>query len=364
MAILKGARLTAEGDLQGAVGPHLAGAQESVRADRADRLRGGRRGVRGRGRRGDASMTTCRRPHARAAQHGHSGARSAAAEGPGLRSRGGQGAAAPGARVVTTPTPRSIAAPRDPYAGINAASMALASGDAEEARRLAKEIARPLSNSSGRYWDAATLRGGAAHRRRPRGRHGGAEARRRRPDATDSSRASTALQFRRLAPLLKLDIRETSEVLGIKSVALITGHLFRAGEMDAASQAAAGKAVRAQAEAILAEHERRASSTARSPAAPTSSSPRRRSISALPSTRCCRSRWRASASFRSYRRSDGLVGTGRSVSTACSAAPPRSTSSTTSCRSTAISTATSSMASAHRRAPRCCAPGRCRRNAG
>ena len=70
-------------------------------------------------------------------------------------------------------------------------------------------------------------------------------------DATESGRASTALQFKRLAPLFKLDIREASQALGIKSVALITGHMFRASEMDAETQAVAGKAVRAQAETIL-----------------------------------------------------------------------------------------------------------------
>jgi len=140
---------------------------------------------------------------------------------------------------------------RDPYVGINAASMALAAGNVQEAQKLAKEIARLLSNNSGAYWDTATVAealvvGGD--------REGGMAALRRAataPDVTDSSRASTALQFRRLAPTLKLDTREVGECLGIKSVALVTGHMFRASEMDAETQAAAGKAVREQAESIF-----------------------------------------------------------------------------------------------------------------
>lgn len=142
---------------------------------------------------------------------------------------------------------------RDPYAGINAASMALAAGDAEEARKVATELARQLSNNSGRYWDAATVAealfilGERKEGLKALTRAGAAE------DATESSRASTALQFRRLAPFFKLDLREASEALGIKSVALITGHMFRASEMDVESQAAAGESIRAQAEKILSE---------------------------------------------------------------------------------------------------------------
>lgn len=140
---------------------------------------------------------------------------------------------------------------RDTYVGINAASMALAAGNTDEAQKIASEIARLLSNNSGAYWDAATvaealfIKGDVA---------GGMAALRRAataPDATESSRASTALQLKRLAALFKLDVREAGQALGIKSVALVTGHMFRASEMDVETQAAAGKAVRAQAEAIL-----------------------------------------------------------------------------------------------------------------
>ncbi len=139
------------------------------------------------------------------------------------------------------------------YAGVNAAAMALVHGDAKRARALAAEVLRRLPDDPKTYWAAATraeallISGDASGGLAALARAAAA------PDATDSTRASTMLQLRRLAPHLELDLKAASAELGVRSVAVVTGHLFRGGEMDAAAQAKADDAIRAEAERILKE---------------------------------------------------------------------------------------------------------------
>ena len=139
------------------------------------------------------------------------------------------------------------------YAGINAAAMALVAGDVKHAKALAAEVLKRLPDDPSTYWAAATraeallISGDTA---------GGLAALRcaaAAADAGDSSRASTMLQLRRLAPRFHLDIAKAEAELGVRRVALVTGHLFRGGEMDAAAQAKAGDAIRAEAERVLKE---------------------------------------------------------------------------------------------------------------
>ena len=134
------------------------------------------------------------------------------------------------------------------YAGINAAALALVAGDAKGAKVLAGEVLKRLPDQPTDYWAAATraealfISGDGEGRAALR--HAGAA-----PNATDSGKASTMLQLRRLAPRLRLDAEKAAADLGVRSVALVTGHLFRGAEMDAAAQQHAGETIRAEAEA-------------------------------------------------------------------------------------------------------------------
>lgn len=130
------------------------------------------------------------------------------------------------------------------YTGINAASMALAAGRAKEAERLAGEVLKRLPNDRKEYWAAAT----AAEALLVMGDRGKgvsmlAEASLK-PDASDANKASTALQLSRLAPQFGLSTDEVNAALAVKSVAVVTGHLFRGSEMDAAQQQEATAAIR------------------------------------------------------------------------------------------------------------------------
>ena len=54
----------------------------------------------------------------------------------------------------------------------------------------------------------------------------------------DGAKASTILQFRRLAEVLGTDMEAFVDELGARNVALFSGHLFRGKELDAAAQEA------------------------------------------------------------------------------------------------------------------------------
>ena len=118
-------------------------------------------------------------------------------------------------------------------------------------------------------------------------------------DATDSSKASTALQLSRLAPRLNSISDAVRKPLGVKTVALVTGHLFRGGEMDAEAQAKAAEVDPRPRRSKSSSSATSAISSVRSPAAPTSSWRRRRSKAAFRSMPSFRFRSRASPSFRS-----------------------------------------------------------------
>ncbi len=138
------------------------------------------------------------------------------------------------------------------YAGINAAAMALVAGNPETAQELAGRVLKRLPGDPKDYWAAATraeafLLSGERAKGLQALKAAGAAA-----DANDSARASTMLQLRRLAPRLQLDMGEVEAQLGVRRVAVVAGHLFRGGEMDAATQAKASEVVRAGAEEIFA----------------------------------------------------------------------------------------------------------------
>ena len=59
------------------------------------------------------------------------------------------------------------------------------------------------------------------------------------------------LQLSRLAPRLNVDMDAVRNALGVKTVALVTGHLFRGAEMDAEAQAKAAESIRTRAVEIL-----------------------------------------------------------------------------------------------------------------
>lgn len=139
------------------------------------------------------------------------------------------------------------------YPGVNAAAMSLVSGDTDAAERLAAEVLKRLPKTSQNYWAAATR---AEALFISGDREGGLTAladAANAEDATDSGKASTMLQLTRLAPHLGLDIEQARQKLGVKSIALVTGHLFRGSEMDAAAQAKAADAIRDRAFAIFKE---------------------------------------------------------------------------------------------------------------
>jgi hypothetical protein len=139
-----------------------------------------------------------------------------------------------------------------PYAGVNAASMALASGKAEEAQRLADEVLKRLPKEPKDYWAVATaaeallVSGDKERGISILSKASQAE------DASDAHKATTALQLSRLAPWLGVGADELKAALAIKSVAVVTGHMFRGTEMDAAAQNDAAAAIRAEAEAVFA----------------------------------------------------------------------------------------------------------------
>ncbi len=139
------------------------------------------------------------------------------------------------------------------YAGVNAAAMTLVAGNAEAAKGLAGEVLTRLPDEPKDYWAAATraealfISGDNKSGIASLAQAALAE------DATDSGKASTVLQLTRLASSLGIDVEEVRMKLGVKSVALVTGHLFRGGEMDAEAQAQAARSIRVQAEAIFVE---------------------------------------------------------------------------------------------------------------
>ena len=137
------------------------------------------------------------------------------------------------------------------YPGVNAATMALIAGDAAKARAIAGKLVKSLSGDAQDYWPLATLAeallisGDAAEAKtvlaKARSARGG----------DDGAKASTILQFRRLAEALGTDMEAFVDELGARNVAVFSGHLFRGGEMDEATQETIEAEIRRRAEALF-----------------------------------------------------------------------------------------------------------------
>ena len=67
----------------------------------------------------------------------------------------------------------------------------------------------------------------------------------------DGAKASTILQFRRLAEALGTDMEAFVDELGARNVAVFSGHLFRGEEMDEAAQETTEAEIRRRAEALF-----------------------------------------------------------------------------------------------------------------
>jgi CRP-like cAMP-binding protein len=140
------------------------------------------------------------------------------------------------------------------YAGVNAASMALAAGNAKQAQKLAGEVLKRIPDGPNEYWAAATAAEALlVSGDKKQGLSMLSEAALK-ADASDANKASTALQLSRLAPQLGLGMDQVRAALSVKSVAVVTGHMFRAAEMDAARQKQAAETIRAEAEAVFRKH--------------------------------------------------------------------------------------------------------------
>ena len=72
--------------------------------------------------------------------------------------------------------------------------------------------------------------------------------------ADDGAKASTILQFRRLASVLDADMEVLVNALGPRNVAVISGHMFRGKELDEAAQVATEASIRKRAEEVFAAH--------------------------------------------------------------------------------------------------------------
>ena len=140
------------------------------------------------------------------------------------------------------------------YPGVNAATMALIAGDAVTARQIAGRLVTSLSKDAEGYWPLATLAeallisGQKEEARRVLGRARVAKG------ADDGAKASTILQFRRLADMLDTDMEAFVTELAPRNVAVISGHLFRGKELDAAAQEATEASIRKRAEEVFAAH--------------------------------------------------------------------------------------------------------------
>jgi CRP-like cAMP-binding protein len=140
------------------------------------------------------------------------------------------------------------------YPGVNAATMALSAGDAATARKIAALLTATLSPEAEDYWPLATLaeallivgRGGEAKDVLLKAR----DAR----GADDGAKATTILQFHRLAGALDINLDVLVDALHARNVAVISGHLFRGSELDAEAQENLEAAIRSRAEALFAAH--------------------------------------------------------------------------------------------------------------
>jgi CRP-like cAMP-binding protein len=140
------------------------------------------------------------------------------------------------------------------YPGVNAAAMALIGGEGETARKIAAKLVATLSPEAEEYWPLATraeallILGKEAAAKESLAKAGTAK------DADDGAKATTILQLRRLQQVLDADVESLVQALAPLSVAVITGHLFRGGELDQAAQEQAEAEIRARAEELFRAH--------------------------------------------------------------------------------------------------------------
>ena len=140
------------------------------------------------------------------------------------------------------------------YPGVNAATMALIAGDAERARQIAGKLVAELRPDAEEYWPLATLaealliKGQPAEARKALAKAGAAK------NADDGAKATTILQFRRLAAVLDTDMEVLVEELDPRTVAVFSGHLFRGTELGEQEQASAEREILARAKQLFAEH--------------------------------------------------------------------------------------------------------------
>jgi len=72
--------------------------------------------------------------------------------------------------------------------------------------------------------------------------------------ADDGAKASTVLQFRRIGTVIDTNLDVLVDALRPRNVAVISGHMFRGAELDAAAQVETEAAIGARAEALFAAH--------------------------------------------------------------------------------------------------------------
>jgi CRP-like cAMP-binding protein len=140
------------------------------------------------------------------------------------------------------------------YPGVNAATMALCAGETGTARKIAALLTATLSPEAEDYWPLATLaeallivdQGGEAKDILAKaGRARGAD---------DGAKASTILQLRRIGSVLDMNFDVLVDALRPRNVAVISGHMLRGSELDAAAQDATEEVIRARAEELFAAH--------------------------------------------------------------------------------------------------------------
>jgi len=140
------------------------------------------------------------------------------------------------------------------YPGVNAATMALIAGDGEKAQQIAGTLIQKLSGDAEDYWPLATLAeallisGKEEEAKTVLGRARVAKG------ADDGAKATTILQFRRLARVLDADMEAFVNELGPRNVVVFSGHLFRGNELDEAAQETTEAQIRKRAEELFAAH--------------------------------------------------------------------------------------------------------------
>ena len=140
------------------------------------------------------------------------------------------------------------------YPGVNAATMALIAGDGATARQIAGKLVKSLSRDAEDYWPLATLAeallisGKEEEAKTVLGRARVAKG------ADDGAKATTILQFRRLADVLGTDMEAFVSELGPRNVVVFSGHLFRGNELDEAAQEATEASIRKRAEELFTAH--------------------------------------------------------------------------------------------------------------